>query len=359
MLSKQNKIGVPIIALVALLMTSFMVTSEMQPKELISTVAAKGYESIADSRAKIIDRHLLSSSHTDTEDSALSSATNESMRTQLQPEITPISTSTSIPSTLSLKEEGGFTAQAELINRYTAQSNNIVNKQAIYEVSFTTQTSGTIHRIELVFPVGTVVDGRLLIEREGIGPGPLVSSGNTLTYIVNNPVPVPEGTHIRLEIGNIRNPSTFDVPLTITITTRGALNAIIDGPTATNAYIMKQIGSEDLANGAVTTEKLANGAVTSGKVSSSFMVSRILNDGQNGWDPDGVILPKNFIIGDSAVKASNSHVYLSVDEPSDTGPLLVNVICMVEGITDGAFEVVCNAPPAETSKLRYTVINQP
>jgi hypothetical protein len=131
---------------------------------------------------------------------------------------------------------------------------------------------------------------------------------------------------------------------------------------------VKQVGTADivnsgittnkLANGAVSTGKLANGAVTAGKVSPSFMVSRILTDGQNGWTPDGVILPKNFIITDAAVTAAISHIYLSVDEPSDTGTTLVNVVCMVEDTFNGSFQVVCDNPPAEGSKLRYTVINQ-
>ena len=326
----RKRIGlVSISAMVVLMLSSFMVTSSIQPNQLTNSVAAKGYESVADERhARLL---------------ALQRA--------------PDSDSASIPSTLSLDEGGEIKAQAELNTLYATQSNNIVKTRAQWEIVFYTQTTGTIHRIDIGFPDGTNLDGRALNEKVGIGPGSLTASGNTISYIVADPVEVPAGTYIRLEIGALNNPPTGGVPLTVTITTRGALNAIIDGPTDTNAFFMKQIQSDQLANGAVTTDKLANGAVTSSKLSSSFMVSRILNDGQNGWSPNG--LAEQFTIGDAAVKLSNSHVYVSVDEPSDVGPLAVNVVCMVEDISDGAFEVVCDLPPSDGSKLRYTVINQP
>lgn len=321
--------GVPIASLAVLLLTTFMVTSSVQPLGLINPVTAKTYDSIMDERT------------------ARTSGLQQA----------PVSDSAPVPSTLSLDDSGDFKAQADLTTLYATPSNNIVKTRAQYEISFFTQTTGTIHRIDVNFPEGTIISGRVLNEKVGIGPGTLTASGTTLTYTVKNPVEIPAGTYIRLEVGMINNPPTGGVPLIVTITTRGALNDVIDGPTSTNAYFMKQIQSDQLANGAVTTDKLANGAVTSSKLSSSFMVSRILNDGQNGWSPNGIA--EQFTIGDAAVKLSNSHVYISVDDPSDVGPLAVNVVCMVEDIIDAAFEVVCDLPPSDSSKLRYTVINQP
>jgi hypothetical protein len=325
-----NKGGVPSIGtLIVLLLAFFMLVSSVQPMGLKNTVEAKSYETITEERAAKM----------------------------LALEENPVSEPASAPSTLALDDGGEFKAQADLITLYATQSNNIVKTRAQWEIVFYTQTTGTIHRIDMTFPEGTVLTGRQLNEKLGIGPGTLTATGNTVSYIVKNPVEIPAGTYIRFEIGALNNPPTGGVPLTITITTRGALNNVIDGPTETNAFFMKQIQSDQLANGAVTTDKLGNGAVTSSKLSSSFMVSRILNDGQNGWSPDG--LAEQFTIGDAAVKLSNSHVYVSVDEPSDVGPLAVNVVCMVEDISNGAFEVVCDVPPSDGSKLRYTVINQP
>jgi hypothetical protein len=154
---------------------------------------------------------------------------------------------------------------------------------------------------------------------------------------------------IRLQFARILNPPTPSDTYKLTVTTKDPAGEIIDGPTPSVAYKIKGIGGQDIANS----------AITSNKISPSFMISRILQDGQNGWNPDLILQPTSFIISDDAVHSSNSHVYISVDEPTDTAPNSANVVCMVEGIGDEKFEVVCNLPPSGSSKLRYTVINQP
>jgi hypothetical protein len=52
----------------------------------------------------------------------------------------------------------------------------------------------------------------------------------------------------------------------VTVTTRNAANAIIDGPTQSTAHTLRQIGTNDIADGAVTTSKIADGSVTSSKL---------------------------------------------------------------------------------------------
>jgi hypothetical protein len=243
-----------------------------------------------------------------------------------------------------------ITAQGAASSLQVRQTNNIVNTQAYYDVKFTTSTTGTIKTIEMIFPPGTYLGAARALEVEGIGEGkPKLISGSTLVYEVNDPVSIPAGTEIRLEFMNINNPPTASNTHTVTVTTRDSSSIIIDGPTVSPVYVMKQIGTDDIANGAITVSK----------ISSSFMTSRILHDGQNGWNPDAPLGLDTFMISDSAVKASNSHVYISVDEPSDVGPLAVNVVCMVEDIINNQFQVVCDLPPADGSVLRYTVINQP
>lgn len=230
------------------------------------------------------------------------------------------------------------------------QTNNIVNTQAYYDIQFTTSTTGTISTIEMVFPPGTYLGGARPLEIEGVGDGKAeFIGGSTLIYRIHNPVSIPAGTEIRLEFMNINNPPTPSATNTVTVTTKDSSSIIIDGPTESPIYVMKQIGTNDIANG----------AITAGKMSNSFMTSKILQDGQNGWNPDAILDPATFTITDSAVKAINSHVYISVDEPSDVGPLAVNVVCMVEDIVNNQFEVACNLPPSDGSVLRYTVINQP
>lgn len=255
-----------------------------------------------------------------------------------------------IPPSVLSQGQDIITVQGAASSLQVRQTNNIVNTQAYYDIQFKTSTTGTINTIEMIFPPGTYLGAARLLEFEGIGKGtPEFLGGSTLIYNVNSPVSIPAGTEIRLEFMNINNPPTPSNSDTVTVTTRDTSSVIIDGPTVSPIYVMKQIGTNDIANGAITANK----------VSSSFMISRILQDGQNGWNPDAPLGLDTFTISDSAVKASNSHVYMSVDEPSDVGPLAVNVVCMVEDIVNNQFEVVCDLPPADGSVLRYTVINQP
>ena len=97
-------------------------------------------------------------------------------------------------------------------------------------------------------------------------------SGQTISYTVTNAVNVPAGTKIRLEFANINNPLNPSAFLTVTVTTRNAANAIIDGPTQSAGYNMKQIGVNAIANNAITTSKISDGAVTNSKL-APFSVS--------------------------------------------------------------------------------------
>jgi hypothetical protein len=260
-------------------------------------------------------------------------------------------------STLPSMTPADFSTQGALSFTAARQSNNIVNTNTYYDIIFVTSTTAAIKEIRVTFPAGTDVSTARLVEVEGIGNslhdklmiGPSTISGQTVTYNIQSAdvTTIPAGTQIRLELSNIVNPSSPGNGYTVTVETRGTSNNIIDGPSESFAYPIKQIESSDIANG----------AVTAGKVSPSFMRSKILLDGQNGWNPSGTATSWNIV--DASVNTGNSHVYVSVDETSDEGPLLVNVVCMVEDIFNGSFQLVCIDPPADVSKLRYTVINQP
>ena len=82
-------------------------------------------------------------------------------------------------------------------------------------------------------------------------------SGQTITYTVTNAVNVPAGTKIRLEYANINNPLSPSAKYKVTVTTRNAANAIIDGPTQSTAYTMKQIGTNAIADNSITLSKPA------------------------------------------------------------------------------------------------------
>jgi hypothetical protein len=150
----------------------------------------------------------------------------------------------------------GFTTQAALSAVAARQTNNMVNTRAYYDIQLTTATMGAIKRIEVVFPTGTITSAARLIEVQGIGAGSIINSGTTVTYVVTSPVSIPAGTNIRLEFGNIINPSSPSNGYTVTVTTRNSANGIIDGPTVSFTYTIKQIQSNDIANSAITSEKV-------------------------------------------------------------------------------------------------------
>jgi hypothetical protein len=52
----------------------------------------------------------------------------------------------------------------------------------------------------------------------------------------------------------------------VIVTTRNAADVVIDGPTHSVAYDIKQIDTNEIENGAITSEKIASGAVTGNKL---------------------------------------------------------------------------------------------
>src|SRR5919106_5763320 len=63
----------------------------------------------------------------------------------------------------------------------------------------------------------------------------------------------------------------------VTVTTRNAANAIIDGPSQSTAYTMKQIGVNAIADGHITTPKIADGAVTTPKIADGAIQPQIIS----------------------------------------------------------------------------------
>lgn len=163
------------------------------------------------------------------------------------------------PSTLS--QGGDFTTQAALSSPAARQSNNIVNTNTHYDIIFVTSTTAAIKEILVIFPAGTDVSVARLVEAEGIGKGtvgPGTISGQIVRYIVLNAevTTIPAGTQIRLEFSNIVNPPDAGNGYRVNVQTRGTSNNIIDGPTQSFAYPIKQIGSSDIADGALLPQTI-------------------------------------------------------------------------------------------------------
>jgi subtilisin len=247
---------------------------------------------------------------------------------------------------LYMKEQSGA-----VISFLTARpTNNIVNTNSFYDVVFLTATSGVIKTIQVTFPAGTTIpSGAFFNEAEGIGPGTASKSGQTITYTVTNAVNVPAGTKIRLEFANINNPLSPSSNYKVTVTTRDSANAVIDGPTQSTAYSIKQIGKNVIADGHITSTKPAE----------SFMKKVMLRDtaagNARGWNPDGATT--TFIISEPlAGNPSNfgSSATINVEDPVVTDPL-----CNAGQVFGGVISVVCATAPTDGSDLDYTITNLP
>jgi hypothetical protein len=253
------------------------------------------------------------------------------------------------PSTIG-QDENDFTTQAALSSVTAKQSNNIVNTRSYYDITFTTGSGGSIKDIIIDFPAGTLIGvSGLLVEREGIGPGTATKTGPLqITYTVTNPVNIPPGTTIRLELSTIDNPPDAGASYQVKVTTKRPAGTTIDGPTFSTAYKIKQVGTGDIADGAITSTKPAE----------SFMKRVSITDSPNGhavgWDPNGATI--TFSIDEPAVSGSDSgFVSISVDPSgSDT-----NHFCNTVTQFEGGFRVTCSTAPEDLAILDYVVENLP
>jgi hypothetical protein len=184
------------------------------------------------------------------------------------------------PSTIS-QDGSDFTTQAALSSLTARPTNNIVNTNSFYDVVFLTATAGAIKTIQVTFPAGTTIpSGAFFNEAEKCVPGSdctemtgtASKSGQTIIYTITNAVNIPAGTKIRLEFANINNPLVPSASYQVTVTTRNAVNAVIDGPSATTAYTIKQIGTAELADDTITEPKIADNAVTTPKIADGAIV---------------------------------------------------------------------------------------
>jgi hypothetical protein len=270
----------------------------------------------------------------------------------------PSSTDGSTPAPSTISQGGDFGTEAALQIPRTLQSTDLVNSLAFYEVTFITSTTGAIDKIRMDFPAGTNVAAAGVIERIGIGGGTLLKSGSSITYDVTTPVSIPAGTFIRLEMFGIKNPGFPSTAFAATITTRDSGGNLIDGPSQTNFYTVKQVGTDEIANFAVTNLKLASGSITPPTIAESFMKKVTLLDTPSGnaagWTPDGT--DTQFTISESAIIGEeNSLVNIVVTNAG-------NVVCIVSHIPPApasSFNVACITAPIDGAHLNYVVENLP
>ena len=265
-------------------------------------------------------------------------------------EDTPSPLTAELPTNVS-PMDSDFTTQAALSGVSARQTNNIVGVQSYYDVVFTTSTTGTIKFIDITFPAGTVIGATpLLVEREGIGAGTAAKSSATgIRYTVTSAVSVPAGTQIRLEFFNIVNPTLPSTGYKVTVTTRNAGGTAIDGPTLSNSLNMKQIGSGQIADGAITSTKPAE----------SFMKQVQLFDdaagNDAGWNPDGSFLTFSINPAPGVSGTSDNFIVLMQGEP------IFPYGCEVPwpSISFEEFNIACETAPQPGASLKYLSIHVP
>jgi hypothetical protein len=266
------------------------------------------------------------------------------------------------PSTIG--QDGDFTTQAAISSLTARPTNNIVNTNSFYDIVFLTTTSGAIKTIEVTFPAGTTIPaGAYFNTAEKCVPGTdctemtgtVSKSGQTITYTITNAVNVPGGTKIVLEFANINNPLNPSSSYQVTVTTRDSSNVIIDGPSQSAMYTVKQIGSAQIADNAITTAKIADEAITSTKPAESYQKRVFVTDTpaghEVGWNPNGVT--EFFTITDPAVSSvTTAFVSFSIGATAVTN-------CEGANPGVGQFTFSCETPPSEGAELQYMVTNLP
>jgi hypothetical protein len=234
--------------------------------------------------------------------------------------------------------------QAALQIPRTLQSTDLVNSLGFYEVTFITSTTGAIDKIRMDFPAGTNIAAAGVIERVGIGGGTLLKSGSSIAYDVTTPVTVPANTFIRLEMFGIKNPGNPSNTFTATITTRDSAGTLIDGPSVTNVYTIKQVGTNDIADSSITSTKPAE----------AFMRRVTLLDdpagNDLGWNPNGVTtdftITEILFLDESliSINLENADNVCSVDDYFVLGP-------------PTRFSIKCVTAPPAGAELHYLLIN--
>jgi len=139
-------------------------------------------------------------------------------------------------------------------------TSDLVNSRAWYQVIYTTGTTAAIKQVEVDFPPGTNIADAKLLDAIGLGPGTYKISGQAITYTLAPEVLVPANTELRLQYDNVLNPSIPDANLTVHIITKDTTGSTIDSGTS-QAYKIRQIGTEDISNKSITREKIEPGAV--------------------------------------------------------------------------------------------------
>jgi hypothetical protein len=222
---------------------------------------------------------------------------------------------------------------------------NLATMQTNYDIIFTTATTATIRTIEINFGSNfNIASATRYIENSGIGSGSLSVSGSILIYTVNNPVTIPVGTNIRLEIARIV--ANFPGNFMVSITTKNTGGNVIDGPTPSSLFQIFGLGTNGIADNSITGKDISTG----------FMIRKTLDDDTaghaRGWNPDASTT--TYAIFDPDISSASDNEFVSATVRN--GNL---VFCTATTADIGLFAVYCNSAPGDSAKLDYIITKLP
>jgi hypothetical protein len=262
----------------------------------------------------------------------------------------------------------GGSSGGELQNVIVKPSNNTVKATSNYEIAFTTKTTGTIAIIEVKFPPGFQLGNANLMQRIGI-KSPLFftyssnSTSDMIRFAANPAQTVGSDRTVRLTIGNIINSYSPGNDYQVSVTTRDAANNIIDGPTVSAPFELKE-----------------NSYATSGGSDSNIMtqesVSQLYNTADVKLLPYDKSVEEPMTTTGIAERGSHSNNTIIVDELKDgvskdlifgTPPVDKNSVRKVVGVavpckegeiaTVGGYEIISNAlEQPENNKIKVFVL---
>ena len=133
-----------------------------------------------------------------------------------------------------------FTLRGETLTGVVVTPSNVVvsTSPATYTISFLTTSSDTIAKVAIDFNPGFSLSSAILGTVTGLNSGTLSISGNAIIYMVLYPTLISKNIACTIPLGNIGNAATCATTYTVTVTTKTSVDAIIDGPTASNTFAL-------------------------------------------------------------------------------------------------------------------------
>ena len=245
---------------------------------------------------------------------------------------------------------------SELQNVLVKLSNNTVKATSHYEIVFTTKTTGTIALIELKFPPGFQLGNANLLQKSGIKSHLFFSSSfrstdDTIKLVAYPAQTVGSDRTIRLNMGNIINSYSPGNDYQVSVTTRDAANNIIDGPTVSVPFELKQnnyaiSSSSDSKPGIITQESVSQQYSTADRNLGPY-VNEIKETTTGTGTAEGESYSNNTIIVDELNEEDGVSKDLILGSPVDKNSVRkieeVTLPCKQGEIaTVGGYEIISN-----------------